>query len=780
MFGKIFGKKKKKRSSKPRKLQVVGAKPKPRHASSGVSPKAGAPRTAPSNAVYNKQAPRRKKTGGNGGDGFVRRTVKKRGFWIFLLRLGIAGIIVAGLLVMYFARSLPDIRELNTIKKQQGITITTEDGRVVANYGDVYGAYVPYEKLPKHLIQAVVATEDRRFFAHGGVDFWGIARAMVINVSKGRVVQGGSTVTQQVAKNVFLTPKRSLERKIQEVLLAFWLEGRFSKNEIMAIYLNRVYLGSGAYGVDAASKRYFNKHATELNLAESAMMAGLLKAPSRYSPAASPERAEKRIHQVLVNMVDAGYLQQSEIKPALLSFHDAPERESDGGDVRYFTDWVMDELPAFVGNVEEDMIVATSFDPKLQGFAVDAIQNKLATDGEKLRITQGALVAMTPEGAVKALVGGTDYGKSQYNRATQARRQPGSIFKLFVYLAALESGYTPESMVLDAPVVMQVGNKTWTPGNYTGTYKGEIPMVQALRESLNTVAVRLSQYTGVNRVAQMAERLGLDDIPAHPSIALGAVETTLMDMTGAFAHLANHGKKVVPYTVLTITTRDGKKLYERKPIADTQVLAEGTVEMMNYMLLDAVRRGTGTRAAIGRPVAGKTGTSQDFKDAWFVGFTPQLVTGVWVGNDNNQKMLKVTGGGVPAPIWHDFMMHAMDGVPVQTIPNSPNNGSGLLPWLFGGSRSDMDQIPQESMPVQEGTPFGTQAAPVGNNGAIYQQQPAPRGVQRPSETGNDGDVLTPQFWNKLMKENTPNIRVPDMSGVKVEHTYPGQDSARHR
>lgn len=761
MFAKLFRKKKRRKASSAPRKPV--AKAGPRHASAQVSPRGHAPER---NRMYNRPARRR-----GGGDGFFRRTLKRRGFWVVMLRLGIAVAIIGGITIMYFARTLPDIRELNTIRKQQGITITSEDGRVIANYGDVYGEYIPFEKLPKHLIEAVLATEDRRFFAHGGIDLWGITRAMFVNVSKGRVVQGGSTITQQVAKNVFLTPKRTLERKIQEVLLAFWLEGRFSKNEIMAIYLNRVYLGSGAYGVDAAAKRYFNKRATELDLAESALIAGLLKAPSRYSPAASPERAEKRIHQVLLNMVDAGFLEPSAIKPALTRFHDAPERESDGGDVRYYTDWIMDEIPDYIGNVEEDLVVKTSFDPKLQGYAVDALQNKLGTDGEKLKITQGAIVAMTPVGAVKAIVGGTSYAKSQYNRATQAKRQPGSIFKLFVYLAALEAGYTPESMVLDAPVVMQVGNKVWTPGNYTGEYKGEIPMVQALRESLNTVAVRLSQYTGVSRVAEMAGRLGLPNIPAHPSIALGAVEATLMEMTGAFAHLANNGNKVKPYGILAIGTREGKTLYEREVQGEERVLANGTVEMMNYMLIDAVRRGTGTRAALaGRAVAGKTGTSQDFKDAWFVGFTPQLVAGVWVGNDDNTKMARVTGGAVPAPIWHAFMTRAMEGIPAESIPNSPSNGSGLLPWLFGGSDANMDSVPQQMQPVPEGTPFGTGTppAPVGN-APVYQ---AP---QPPSEPGEDGDVLTPQFWNKLMKENAPTL--PD---AKVEYTYPGADERRNR
>lgn len=786
MLGKLFGKKKKKKSSKPRKLQVVGAQPKPRHASAKVSPRAHA---APQrNAVYSKKSSRRAPQ-----DGFIRRKLKSRGLWIFLLRLGMAGVIVGGLAVMYFARTLPDIRELNTIKKQQGITITSEDGRVVANYGDVYGEYIPYEKVPKALIQAVIATEDRRFFAHGGIDLWGIGRAAVTNMAHGRVVQGGSTVTQQVAKNVFLTPERSLARKVQEVLLAFWLEGRFSKQDIMAIYLNRVYLGSGAYGIDAASKRYFNKPATEMNLAECAMIAGLLKAPSRYSPVANPERAEQRIHQVLLNMVDAGFLKENQVKPALAAFHNSPANENDGGDARYYTDWIVDEIPNYVGNVEEDLVVSSTFDPKLQGYAMDALQNAISTNGEKQHVSQGALVAMGPDGAVKAIVGGLGYNKSQYNRAVQAKRQAGSIFKLFVYLAALEAGMTPDSTVLDAPVVMQVGNKTWMPGNFDkkSEYKGEIPMVQALRESLNTVSVRLAQFAGVGRVAEVARRLGLTDVPAVPSIALGTPDVTLLDMTAAYSHLNNGGNKVVPYGILTIKTRDGKELYKREQVVPQSVLAEGTVEMMNYMLLDVVRRGTGTKAALpGRAVAGKTGTSSNFKDAWFVGFTPQLTAGVWLGNDNNAPMRKITGGTGAAPIWHDFMIHAMDGVEARGIPNSPSNGSGLLPWLFGGSSQNMDQVPQATQPVDEAAPFGAPGQPqrlpfrdpsepmsAPQAPAQYAPPPAPA----PAGKKNDGDVLTPAFWNKLMKDNAPDLsHLPKLPEGKVEYTYPGHEQPRHR
>ena len=774
------------------------SKPKPKKRTSAAKKPAAKARkpvkTYAANPSY--RGAGRKSGGGNDGGSWKP---SRRALVIFALRVALACFIIGGITVMYFARNLPDISTIDTIRKQQGITIETADGHAIANYGDVYGEYIPYDQLPKALIQAVIATEDRRFFEHHGVDLFGIARAAFTNMAHGHVMQGGSTVTQQVAKNVFLTPERSMSRKMQEVLLAFWLEGRFTKKQIMAIYLNRVYLGSGTFGVDAAAHRYFNKGARELNLEECALMAGLLKAPSRYSPASNTGRAKERMHQVLLNMVDAGYLKQAQADAALASYtKTASTHQADGGDVRYFTDWILDDIPNFVGQVDEDMIVTTTFDPKLQSQAVDALQNVISSKGPEKNISQGALVAMTPNGAVKAMVGGVSYGQSQYNRAAQAKRQPGSVFKLFVYLAALEAGMTPESIVEDAPITLQVGNKTWSPDNYSnGKYLGQIPMVVALRNSLNTVSVRLSQYAGIGRVAQMAMRLGIPNIPERPSIALGAVEATLLEMTGAYAHLPNHGMKVEPYGIISIRTRAGVELYKREEPAPEQVLANGTVQMMNYMLLDVVRRGTGVHAGLAkREVAGKTGTSQDFKDAWFIGFTPQLVAGVWVGNDDNKPMKKVTGGEIPAAIWHDFMTQAMDGLPAQGIPNSPSNSDGLFPWLFGGDAPP----PAASTPpavIPEDSPFGLATppadaphppagvyapapsgqmemvpssaplpphgqaqpqafqppAPLTGQAVPPQAQPAPQGQQ----------VLTPQFWNTLMEKPTPNHKPADES-----------------
>ncbi|PZP85256.1 MAG: hypothetical protein DI582_06405 [Azospirillum brasilense] len=762
-----------KRRRKKAKVRIKGAPAG--HAAGKVSPRANAPARRPASAA----TPARRSTGSGGASrprrkaAPLRRHSRKRALLGMAFRASIALFILGGVALMFFVATLPDIRDLDKISKKQGITVETPDGRIIATYGDVYGSYIPYDKFPKTLIEAVLATEDRRFFQHHGIDFWGITRAMVVNVTKGRMVQGGSTITQQVAKNVFLTPERSLTRKVREALLAFWLEGRYSKQEIMAIYLNRVYLGAGTFGVDAASRRYFNKPGTELDLVESAMIAGLLKAPSRYAPTASSERAMARAHQVLKNMADNGVLKEKAIIPALKAFAAKPTQAVAGSDVRYYTDWVVDAVPDYVGSAEEDLIVVTPFDPAMQAAAADAIENTLSMEGDAKRVSQGAIVLMQPDGAVKAMVGGKSYGESQYNRAAQAKRQPGSLFKLFVYLAALEAGYTPTAQVEDAPISIRVGNKTWTPRNYTGQYKGTMTVAQAFRESINTVAVRLSEYAGVRRVAQMAERLGIPDVYPNPSIALGAEEATLLEMTSAFAHLANGGSKVEPYGIVEIRTAKGRELYKRPPAESNPVLAQGTVEMMNYLMLGTVRAGTGTRAALpGRDVAGKTGTTSDYKDAWFVGFTPQLVGGVWLGNDNNRPMAKVTGGNLPAAIWHDAMIKALDGTKPEPIPNNAASNEGLLPWLFGGGNAEQPPAPVET-PAQEvpvDSPFGYM-----NEGAEPTRMiptPLPPGsqpvpVQQAPSGGNEGgDVLSEEFWNKLMD------KVP--SKDSMEYSYPSQ------
>lgn len=724
------------------KLQSTkpAAKPKPKSGPAAISPRSEGKVVRVQRRGGTRKTTRR---GGKGGGGSGRLAFwKRRRFWSVIGTLAFTGLILLACVVAYFAQGLPDISGLNSIDKQPGITMKTQDGLILASYGDVYGTYVPFEKLPKPLIEAVLATEDRRFFDHVGIDVMGIARAMVVNLRAGRYVQGGSTITQQVAKNVFLTSERTLKRKVQEMLLAFWLEGRFSKQEILAIYLNRVYLGAGNFGIDAASRRYFDKSATEMNLIESAVLTGMLKAPSRYSPISSPERARDRAHRVLLNMVDADYITKNQAQQALASF-EPPKlyREGDAMGTRYFTDWLVDELPDYIGKVDDDLIVTVTLNAAMQKEAEDAVNAIMDTDDATTKkASQAALVSMAPDGAIRAMVGGRNYQKSQFNRAVQAKRQPGSVFKLFVYLTALEAGMSPYSMVDDAPFEMQVGNRIWRPTNFDGRFRGEITLMEALTHSLNTVAVRLTLWTGVDRVAEMAKRLGIQNVPNNPSIALGAVDTNLLSLVAAYAHLPNNGAGVEPYGVVEIRTQEGQELYKREGSGLWVVLRQGVVQQMNHMLMNVPRAGTGMRAAIGRPMAGKTGTSSDFKDAWFIGFTGDLVTGVWVGNDDNSPMVKVTGGNLPAMVWKAYMEKALAPYPVVPLANAAESSDAPLPWQEGGEATTLDAfIEKLEMQEGDGATIEKQEAPVQGSPSQPQGQPVPE----------NGPELKKSFWNKL-------------------------------
>jgi penicillin-binding protein 1A len=583
----------------------------------------------------------------------------------FGMTVAVWGFIALTLVLGWFALDLPDVNNALNATRRPTVTLLGADGAVFATRGDLYGVPVRVVDLPEILPQAVIATEDRRFYNHYGLDPIGIARAAWANFRAGRIVQGGSTLTQQAAKNLFLTPERSYKRKIQEVLLAFWLEQKFSKDQILTIYLNRVYLGSGTYGVDAAARKYFGKGAADVSLYEAALLAGLLKAPSRYNPQASAERSAGRTRQVLKNMIAAGYINEKQLKAALR--HRGRRYRPPATDGRYFADWVLSRLGDYIAVGSQDLIVTTTLKPGLQRAAERHIAAALSASSVKFNVGQGALVAMAGDGAVRALVGGRNHGDSPFNRATQASRQPGSAFKPFVYLAALESGMTPDSPVDDAPVNIA----GWKPRNFNGKHNGLISMSRALAESVNTAAVRIAQQAGLERVADTAARLGVPgDIKPRPSLALGTHELSLIDLTSAYAPFANGGRAAWPYAILEIKDARGAVLYQRRGSGPGRVVDAGHVAAMNQMMSAVITHGTGRKARLARPAAGKTGTSQNYRDAWFIGYTANLVTGVWVGNDNGKSMKRVTGGGLPARIWQRFMTDAHRGLTVAELPGA--------------------------------------------------------------------------------------------------------------
>jgi len=572
--------------------------------------------------------------------------------------VGLAGV------VGWYALGLPDLDEAVAATRRPTVQVVSSDGAVLASFGDLYGRPVTVAELPPAVPQAVLSIEDRRFYDHFGLDVFGLARAMVANIKAGAIVQGGSTITQQAAKNLFLTPARTIERKVQELLLALWLKRRFSKDEILAIYLNRVYFGAGAYGIDAAAKRFFGRPASRVTLYQAAMLAGLLKAPSRYNPVASPERADGRARQVLNSMVAAGYLSDGDVATAVAEKGQALATTATSRSGRYFADWVAEQVPDFVMPGNRDVTVRTTLDAKLQRLAERHIADLLAGPGSAAGVSQAALVAMTPDGAVRAMVGGRDYRASQFNRATQALRQPGSVFKPVVYLAGLEAGLRPETRMIDEPVAID----GWRPRSFSGTHAGEMTLGHALSRSVNSVAVKVYQRAGRKRVADVARRLGITrELDPAPSLALGTAEVSLLELTAVYAAFANGGSGVWPYGIAAIEDGLGRGLYARTGSGPGRVVDARHAAAMSAMLTEAVRSGTGRAARIGRPVAGKTGTSQNFRDAWFVGYSAELVTGVWLGNDDGRPMKSVTGGGLPARLWGAFMADAHGAKPMKPL-----------------------------------------------------------------------------------------------------------------
>lgn len=599
---------------------------------------------------------------------FAGRLIKRGLYWSAVL--GIWATIAVVCVIGYYAAFLPPTSEWQVPTRPPNIKIVASNGQLIANRGDTGGEAVRLEQLPPYLPNAVIAIEDRRFRSHFGLDPLGLMRALVTNLTTGRLVQGGSTLTQQLAKNLFLEPDRTIKRKIQELVLAFWLEAEYSKDEILEMYLNRVYLGSGAYGVDAAARRYYGKSARLMTIAEAATIAGLLKAPSRYSPARNPELAEDRAQLVLAAMHEEGYINAEEAKNALAAPAKVVRRYTTASE-NYAADWVVDVLPHFVGSIDGDIIVDTTIDPDIQNAAETALRTALKENRQTFGVSQGAIVTIDTAGAIKAMVGGADYSKSQFNRAVYAKRQPGSAFKPFVYLTALENGMTPQTVRQDQPIT--IGG--WSPKNYTKQYYGPVSLTRALSLSLNTVAARLAYEVGAGNVASTAKRLGVtSDLKRNLSLSLGTSEVTPLEIAAAYVPFSNGGYGVLPHIIRRIKTVDGKTLYSRTGDGRGRVVERRHAGNMNLMMSETLLTGTGRKAQLenGRPAGGKTGTSQDFRDAWFIGYTGNMTTAVWFGNDDNSPTKKASGGKLPALVWKEVMDKAHAGLPVADLPGVPN------------------------------------------------------------------------------------------------------------
>ncbi|MBN9046867.1 MAG: penicillin-binding protein [Rhizobiales bacterium] len=603
--------------------------------------------------------PRRGRRRTGGFFGFLRRCI----YWCMVLGLW-GGIAFAGVLV-YFAAKMPPTSDWTVPKRPPNVRIVDVNGKLLANRGTTGGQALTLKEMSPYIPKAVVAIEDRRFYSHFGIDPIGLARAFVTNILTGHTVQGGSTLTQQLAKNLFLSPDRTLERKVQEVMLALWLEHKYTKDQILEMYLNRVYLGSGAFGVDAAARRYFNKSAKDVTLMEAATIAGLLKAPSRLSPARDPEAAYARAKLVLAAMRDEGMIDDRQVAIA----ESEPMERAPAywqGSENFVADKVVAALPGLIGDAKTDITVQTTVDLNLQKVGEAAIKDQIAKNGKKLHVSQGALVSIDDTGAVRAMVGGVDYATSQFDHVTDAHRQPASTFKPFVYLSALEQGRTPDSVRNDAPV--RIGN--WTPGNDDGKYMGEVTLATALSHSLNSVAAQLVMEVGPQTVIDTAHRLGVESkLEPNASLALGTSEVTLLELTDAYVPFANDGYRAPVYFISKITDATGKVLYQKTDGIGPRVISERNVGMMNAMLRRTVEDGTASKAGFGGwPAAGKTGTSQNFRDAWFIGYTANLTTGVWFGNDDGKPMKRVYGGTLPVAAWKSFMIAAHKGVPIAQLP----------------------------------------------------------------------------------------------------------------
>jgi penicillin-binding protein 1A len=596
------------------------------------------------------------------------------------LTLGTAGMVLMLALAVPAFRMTSDDDWLK--KSELAVTFLDRYGNEVGSRGVRHNDSIPLDEFPDHLIKAVLATEDRRFYDHFGIDIGGTARALLTNARAGGVVQGGSSLTQQLAKNLFLSNERTLDRKIKEAFLAMWLETHLTKNEILKLYLDRAYMGGGAFGVDAAAQYYFNKSARDVDLAEAAMLAGLFKAPTKFSPNVNLPAARARANVVLDNLVDTGMMTEGQVFGARRHPATPVDRRDDHAP-NYYLDWAFDQMKQLVDTFPKSMtervfVVRTALDTNLQKAADAAVENSLRQYGEEYHAHQAAAVLMDVDGSVRAMVGGRDYGASQFNRATDAMRQPGSSFKPYVYTTALEHGFKPSSIVIDAPIC--IGN--WCPHNYGNGYGGSMTLITALTHSINTIAVRLSIAVGDGnakvgraRIIQTARDMGITTpLPDTPSLPIGADAVTLIEHTGAYATFPNLGKAVKPHAILEVRTGDGKVVwrYDRDGPKPRQVLPQKVAQDMITMMNSVVENGTARRARLdGIAAAGKTGTTNAYRDAWFMGYTGNFVCGTWFGNDDYTSLNRMTGGALPAMTWHSIMEYAHQGIELKQLPGIP-------------------------------------------------------------------------------------------------------------
>jgi len=620
-------------------------------------------------------------------------------YWTLVL--GVWGAIALVAVIAVFARDLPDTSALYDTKRAPSISYLDRSGALIAMRGSQNTPPVDLASLPPYVPAAFVAIEDRQFYHHFGFNPWGMLRSEVYNLRhRGQPLRGGSTITQQLARNIFLTPAQTYRRKVQELILAVWLETHFSKTQILALYLNRVNFGGGAFGIEAASQRYFSKPAAKLTLGEAALLAATMKGPSRYNPAANSARAAKRATLVIDQMYLMGAITAKARDEAFRSPVRVSSRLADQRAL-YFVDWLDAQVRARLGDPTQDLVVETTLDLPIEAAAEESVRAGVAAHGD-VGVKQAALVAMDGEGRIRAYVGGADYGESQYDRASAGERLAGSSFKPFVYLTAMEQGHSPSEGVVDEPVTI----KGWTPRNYTGRYLGAITLETALAQSINTVAARLADEVGTVNVAQTAHNLGITSkIQTDPSMALGAVGVSPVEMAQAYDAFGNGGYRVSAYGIERIRTADGRVLYDHGPPQRSPVIAEPALGEMDQMMRQVIASGTGGRARIGGyDLAGKTGTTSDYRDAWFIGFTGGFVAAVWVGKDDNTPMRKVTGGGPPAEIWRNFMAQALPRLAAKPIPSaSAPDPATLAPPPDGAPGATLP--PDAEAPPSDPTPI---------------------------------------------------------------------------